>query len=113
VSEHIVPPKVYAAIIISLMILTSVTVYASYVDLHQWNIVVALVIATLKAMLVILYFMHAKYSPKRTQLVVVAGIFWLAILLFMTMSDYASRVDYRDVRSPVSAITSQVASRQV
>jgi hypothetical protein len=51
--------------------------------------------------------MHAKYSPRRTQLVIIAGIFWLAILLFMTMSDYISRIDYRGVRSPLTQSTSR------
>ena len=49
-----------------------------------------------------LFFMDAKYSPRRTQLVIIAGIFWLAILLFMTLSDYESRVDYRGVRFPMT-----------
>jgi cytochrome c oxidase subunit 4 len=62
--------------------------------------VLALAIATVKATLVVLFFMHAKYVPKRTQLVIIAGIFWLGLLLFMTMSDYLSRIDYRGIRFP-------------
>jgi cytochrome c oxidase subunit IV len=105
-THHIVSPKTYLTIILILMALTGLTVWAAFVNLDQFNIVVALVIATCKATLVVLFFMHAKYSPKRTQLVIVAGIFWLAILLFMTMSDYISRVDYRGVRSPFTQATS-------
>lgn len=101
-SEHIVPPGIYLAIIITLMVLTTVTVAAAFVNLGRLNIVVALTIATVKATLVVLFFMHAKYSPKRTKLVIMAGIFWLAILLFMTLSDYVSRIDYRGVRFPIS-----------
>ena len=101
-TDHIVSPGTYAAIITTLLILTGLTVAAAYVNLGRFNIVVALAIATVKATLVVLFFMHAKYSPKRTQLVIIAGIFWLAILLFMTLSDYASRVDYRGVRFPMS-----------
>lgn len=101
-AEHIVPPGVYAAIITTLLILTGITVSAAYVDLGRFNIVVALVIATLKATLVVLFFMHAKYVPKRTKLVIISGIFWLALLLFLTLSDYASRIDYRGVRFPIS-----------
>jgi cytochrome c oxidase subunit 4 len=52
---------------------------------------VALVIATCKATLVILFFMHAKYSSKRTQLIIIAGVFWLATMLFLTLGDYATR----------------------
>ncbi len=103
-TEHIVKPGTYLAIITSLLILTGVTVYAAYVNLGKYNIVVALVIATVKATLVVLFFMHAKYSPRRTQLVIIAGIFWLALLLFMTLSDYASRVDYRGVHSPFTQV---------
>jgi cytochrome c oxidase subunit IV len=101
-TEHIVKPGTYLAIISTLLVLTILTVVAATIDLGKFNIVVALAIATLKASLVVLFFMHAKYSPKRTQLVIIAGIFWLAILLFMTMSDYVSRVDYRGVRYPMT-----------
>ena len=90
-SEHIVPPKVYIGIFLSLMVLTAVTVAAAFVSLGPFNIVIALAIATLKATLVLLYFMHARYSPKRTQLVIISAVFWLAIMLALTMSDYASR----------------------
>lgn len=93
-SEHIVSPKLYLGIILTLMVLTAVTVGAAYVELGPWNIVVALVIATLKATLVVLYFMHVRYSPGRTKLIVVAGVFWLGLLLFMTLADYATRSWY-------------------
>jgi cytochrome c oxidase subunit 4 len=95
VSEHIVSPKVYVAIFATLMVLTFVTVRAAEADLNQYfpglNVIVALVIASLKATLVVLFFMHAKYSARRTQLVIVASVFWLGILLLMTMSDYLTR----------------------
>jgi cytochrome c oxidase subunit 4 len=110
-SEHIVPPSTFAAIIITLLALTAATVGAAYINLGKYNIVVALGIATLKATLVVLFFMHAKYSPRRTQLVIIAGMFWLAILLFMTMSDYATRVDYRGVHYPMSQRITHVLSR--
>ena len=90
-SEHIVPPKVYIGIFLSLMVLTAATVGAAYVNLGAMNIVVALAIATLKATLVVLYFMHARYSPKRTQLVIISAVFWLAIMLALTLSDYSTR----------------------
>jgi cytochrome c oxidase subunit 4 len=95
VSEHIVSPRLYISIFLVLMILTGTTVYAATVDLNQYfpglNIIVALVIATCKALLVVLFFMHAYYSSKRTQLIIIAGVFWLAIMLFLTLGDYASR----------------------
>lgn len=77
------------------MVCTGLTVWAAEVDLNHifagMNIVVALTIATLKASLVVLFFMHGKYSSKRTQMVIICSVFWLAIMLFMTMSDYLTR----------------------
>ena len=90
-SEHIVSPKIYVGIFLSLMVLTAATVGAAYVNLGPFNIVIALVIATVKATLVVLYFMHARYSPKRTQLVIICAIFWLAVMLALTLSDYSTR----------------------
>ena len=94
-SEHIVSPKIYGAIFFILMILTVTTVYAATVDLNTYfpglNVVVALLIATCKAILVILFFMHAYYSTRRTKLIILCGFFWLAIMLFMTLGDYVSR----------------------
>jgi cytochrome c oxidase subunit IV len=111
-TEHIVPPGTYLAIILTLLFLTALTVAAAYVNLGRFNIVVALAIATVKATLVVLFFMHAKYSPKRTKLVIMAGIFWLIILLFMTLSDYASRVDYRGIRYPMTQNISLTPSQR-
>jgi cytochrome c oxidase subunit 4 len=95
VSEHIVSPKIYAAIFFTLVILTVTTVYAATVDLNTYfpglNVAVALLIATCKGVLVILFFMHAYYSTRRTKLIILCGFFWLAIMLFMTLSDYVSR----------------------
>lgn len=94
-SEHIVSPKIYILIFTALVILTGTTVYAATVDLNEHyaglNVIVALVIATCKALLVVLFFMHAYYSTKRTQLIIIAGVFWLATMLFLTLGDYATR----------------------
>ena len=90
-SEHIVPLKTNIAVWLTLMVLTGVTAGVAFIDLGPFNTVVALVIATCKATLVVLFFMHAYYSTKRTQLIIIAGVFWLAIMLFMTLGDYGSR----------------------
>jgi cytochrome c oxidase subunit IV len=90
-SEHIVSPKIYAAVLTALLVGTYLTVQAAKVDLGRLNIVVALTIATIKMTLVILFFMHGKYSSRRTQLVIVAGFFWLAIMLGLTLQDYSTR----------------------
>jgi cytochrome c oxidase subunit 4 len=88
---HIASVKSYVSIFLTLMALTAITVAVAYVNLGQFNKVVALGIASLKATLVILYFMHVKYSSHLTKLVVVSGFFFLIVLLGLTMSDYASR----------------------
>ena len=90
-SEHIVSPKIYLVIFLTLMAGTAITVWAAFRNFGQFNIVIALAIATFKATLVVLYFMHARYSPKRTQLVIVCSVFWLAIMLALTLSDYGTR----------------------
>ncbi len=90
-SVHIVPLKIYFVIFTSLMILTAVTVAVAYLDLGPLNTILALSIAVTKAALVILYFMHVRYSPSLTKLVVAGSFLWLFILLSITMSDYLSR----------------------
>ena len=91
-SEHIVHPRVYISILLVLMVGTGLTVFAAYYDFPgPLNAVVALTIAVVKATFVILYFMHVRYSPQLTRLVVVGGFFWLFILIAITMSDYLSR----------------------
>jgi cytochrome c oxidase subunit IV len=88
---HVSPIRTYLTIFGALMVLTLVTVLAAYVNLGAFNPVVAMAIAIFKATLVVLYFMHVKYSSRLTKLVVLTGIFFLVILLGETMMDYASR----------------------
>ncbi len=90
-SEHIVSPKIYAVIFLALMVGTFLTVFAAGRDFGRMNVVIALGIATIKATLVILFFMHGKYSSRRTKLVIVSGFFWLAIMLGLTIADYSTR----------------------
>ena len=90
-SEHIVPVRVYVTVFVVLLVLTATTTAVSAIDLGPWNTVVALAIAVLKASLVILFFMHVKYSPRLIGVVIVGGLFWLAILLLITFSDFATR----------------------
>jgi cytochrome c oxidase subunit 4 len=93
--HHIVPLKYYFAVFGLLMALTALTVVVASYDLeHIWgplNIIVALTIAVIKATAVVLIFMHMRWSSRLTQIVAVAALFWLAILLVFTMSDYLSR----------------------
>src|SRR6266513_4537435 len=90
-TEHIVPVKVYAGVFLTLLAMTAITTLVSGIDLGPWNTVVALGIAVFKATLVVLFFMHVKYSPRLTAIVIAGGIFWLGILLVLTLSDFMSR----------------------
>jgi cytochrome c oxidase subunit 4 len=92
-SEHTVSRKFYVAIFFILLLLTGVTVGAAFINLGPLNPIVALSIATIKALLVTLFFMHVKYtSEKMTKVVIVAGVFWLLLLLSLAMADYATRL---------------------
>ena len=90
-SEHIVSPVIYLVIFLSLILGTGITVWAAFQNFGPFNIVIALGIASLKATLVVLYFMHARYAERRTRLVIVCALFWLAIMLALTLSDYQTR----------------------
>ena len=90
-AHHIVSPAVYVVILICLLVGTALTVWASFIDLHFWNPIIALAIATTKATLVVLFFMHVKYSTKLTKLTVGAGIFMFLTLVSLTLADYISR----------------------
>lgn len=89
--EHVVSPKIYVGIFFFLIVMTTLTVFAASVDLGWANPVVALVIATMKGTAVILFFMHVKYSTRMTQIVILGAIFFLFLLLGLTLTDYLSR----------------------
>ena len=91
-SGHVSSIKLYVGIFLTLMALTAITIAVAYINLGAMNKVVALGIASFKATLVVLYFMHVKYASRLTKLIVVSGLFFLAILLALTMSDYGSRM---------------------
>ena len=92
-SEHIMSSKFYYTIWIALLGLTAITAGVAFLDLGPLNVIVALVIATVKALLVVLFFMHVKYtSEKLTKIVIVSAIFWLFLLLALSMADYATRL---------------------
>jgi cytochrome c oxidase subunit 4 len=84
--------KVYLTIFFVLLALTGLTTGVAFIDLGRvGNVAVALTIATIKAVLVMLYFMHLRYSSRLTILFAGAGIFWFGIMLVLTLSDYSSR----------------------
>ena len=90
-AEHIVPKRTYYVIFGLLMLCTYITVQVAFLDLGALNTVVALGVAVFKATIVVLFFMHVKYSTRLTWLVVIGSIFWLAILLALTLGDYLTR----------------------
>ncbi len=90
-SGHVSPISLYLTIFMALMVLTGVTVFAAFVDLGQFNFLVAMIIAGFKASLVIWYFMHVKYQSKLTKLTVATGLFFLVILLGLFLVDYGSK----------------------
>jgi cytochrome c oxidase subunit IV len=91
-AEHVVSRKTYIVVWGALMALMILTAGLSRINLGEWSTVVALVIAAIKALLVILFFMHVRYeSQKIAWVFVVAGFFWLGILLMLTLTDYLSR----------------------
>jgi cytochrome c oxidase subunit 4 len=92
-TEHaqVVSRRTYFAIFAILLVCTYLTWQVAYFDLGPLNTVVALGIAVFKAVLVVLFFMHVRHGTRLTWVVILSGVFWLAILLFITMSDYLTR----------------------
>jgi len=90
-SEHVTSPKVYIAIFLALMVLTTITILVAFQNLGPFNDIVALGIAITKASLVVLYFMHVRHSSPFTKLVVVSGFVWLIFLIALTLADYLTR----------------------
>jgi len=90
-SGHVVSVRLYITVFLALLCLTGLTTGVAFIDLGPYNTVAALAIAFVKMLLVVLFFMHVRYSSGLTKIVVLAGFFWLAILLTFTMSDYFTR----------------------
>lgn len=90
-SEHIVPKRLYFAVFAALMALTGATILIAHYDLGPLNTVAALAIAVSKALLVVMFFMHVRYSSRLTQIVVGTGLFWLVIMIALVMGDYLTR----------------------
>ena len=91
-STHVIPKRVYFTIFAILLTLTFLTVLIAFKNLGEMNAVVAVGIAILKATLVILYFMHVRYSDRLTWVIVIAGFSFLGILLALTLADYLTRI---------------------
>jgi cytochrome c oxidase subunit IV len=90
-SGHVLPIKSYVVIWALLMLLLGATVALDFLALGTFNFVAALTIAIIKAALVVLFFMHVRYSSPLIWLAAAGGFYWLGILIFLSMADYATR----------------------
>jgi cytochrome c oxidase subunit 4 len=90
-SEHIVPRKTYFSVFGALLVFTALTVFAANINFGRMNDVIAITIAVTKMMLVLLFFMHVRYSSRLIWVIVASMFFWLLILLSLTLTDYISR----------------------
>ena len=90
-SEHLVPVRIYYVIFTTLLLLTLVTLDVAFYNFGMLNVSIALGIATTKATLVILYFMHVRYAPPLTAVFASLGFIWLAMLIGFTLSDFLTR----------------------
>ena len=90
-SAHVVPQKLYFVIFGSLLAMTALTTGMAFVDLGPWNTVVALVIACFKATLVLLFFMHLRWTTQLNRVVWLSALLWLVILITLTTTDFFSR----------------------
>jgi cytochrome c oxidase subunit 4 len=88
---HVVPISTYLLVFLTLMVGTALTTGVAYIDLGRWNTVAALTIAVIKMLLVVLFFMHVKYATGLTRIVILAGFFWLGIMITLTCSDELTR----------------------
>jgi len=89
--HHIVQPGTYIAVYVTLLVFTGITVAAAFVDLKIFNPILAVAIACIKAVIVILFFMHVIFQSKLIKMTVAAGFFTFLILITMTLTDYISR----------------------
>ncbi len=90
-AELVIPKKIYFRVFAALMTLLALTIFAAMFDLGNWNVIVALTIAIIKAVLVILFFMHVRYSTRLLWVFVSSGFFWLMIMITLILADYLTR----------------------
>ena len=90
-TDHVVSRKIYLLVFAALMVGTAITVWVAFFDLGPWNDVTMLTIAVAKATLVVLFFMHVRYSGRLIALTVGSGVLFLLILLALALADYLTR----------------------
>src|SRR5689334_14124435 len=87
-AHHIVPVSTYLWVFLALMVLLVITLAAAMVNLGEWNLVIAVTIAVAKALLVVLFFMHLRWSSYLVRIFAGAALFWLAILFVLSLQDF-------------------------
>jgi cytochrome c oxidase subunit IV len=112
-SNHIVPPKIYLRVWITLLLLLVLTWGVSNVDLGAFSILVAMVIAVVKMVLVLMFFMHVRYSSRMVRVFAGAGFVWLLIMITLTLSDYTTRGLVRPYNKTKSDIQMQISKSSV
>jgi cytochrome c oxidase subunit IV len=90
--HHVVPIPLYLTVFAALMVLLVLTLVAAAFDLGEWNVVIAITIAVVKAVLIVLYFMHIRWGTSLVRVFAGAALFWLSILFILTLQDYLSRM---------------------
>jgi cytochrome c oxidase subunit 4 len=90
-AHHVVPQKIYLLVFATLLCLTLITVDVAFYNFGWLNLYIAMGIATTKATVIVLYFMHVRYSSRLIWIFAIAGLFWLAILFVLTFGDYLTR----------------------
>ena len=89
--QHVMPVRTNIAVFVALLLLLVATVGAARLPLGEWHVPVAMAIATVKAALIMLFFMHLLYSHRLTMIISVASFVWLAIMIVLTLNDYLTR----------------------
>jgi cytochrome c oxidase subunit IV len=107
-SNHIVPPKIYLRVWIALLLLLVLTWGVSNVDLGAFSILVAMAIAVVKMVLVLMFFMHVRYSSRMVRVFAGAGFVWLLIMITLTLSDYTTRGAVRPYNKSQSDVQMQI-----
>lgn len=90
--HHVLPMKTYLSVFATLLFLTFITVWIAQFDFGSFNTVIAMLVATVKATLVALYFMHLKYDNKENAVCLIAGFFFLMLMFVLSFLDIITRV---------------------
>lgn len=90
--HHVLPFKLYVNVFLSLLVLTVITVWVAQFDFGSLNTLIAMLVATVKATLVALYFMHLKYDDKMNTVCLLGGVFFLVVMFAFIAIDVYTRV---------------------